>query len=804
MPRAPQGGSSEGAEGVVAALPKPRAGAVVCRDFHSQDEVILVNSKRQFLARGLSAIVPFSIRRWTIGGFLPLVNACNSGGEAGAEAAVVVPIVPVVPAPSPEVSGVLQFAGVYTMRAAPNDSPQSATVPFFGKHQSWAYSPVEKAAYIFGGDGGSDKRITNSSHGWHYGRLHLDSTPPLFDHFYPFLGIAGKVCPAGADCVPWVYDSKRNCFWQIGGFQWGITNEGWIGIPRSRGVWRFNPATVGFGEWIHVSPVDVPGSASEGMSAFYYPRLDMVIGLYDRRAWWYRCSDDSRGTVAVPMADGRDVGSYCAPGYDAAKDELLFVTPINGKVVAASLANFPTSVTTREVASVPTPGSAIHPDWSQLGAFPSLFIPLRRQFVLFYIDRIKIANVDTGVVTDGPAYRSQGAYINEAVYAPDLDAIVGTYKDSADVAVLKWSGGVDWLPPSGRVIGVGKNLLQGIDPDPTNVAVYRGRGNFGAIIGAWGGSAYASELGALGSILIHNGGDADYWGNQICRFDFSTLTWSRLSEPYSGMLGGSGYSNDPGYDHVKGLHAVGQPSVPHDYDSLQYIPPTSAHPEGILANVVRLYCYGPRSPVNSSYFDIATKRWSVADTATQRNIGTLNSVNSIHDPSRGRIWYRGDGNIDRVGYVDTATFDHGVVRIPGTLAQTYATSARDPKRDLWLSLGKIDDSGHMRFSGADLSNMAAGFTNIALTGDPLPLWDAGFDWCPALDCGFGYFSSDPQAVYRFTPAALAVPWTVTRIIMGGTTITGRSLPFSKWRWASKLGAFYLLTEYNQPVWVYRP
>lgn len=781
-----------------------------------------MNSKRKFLARGLGvAIVPVGIRRWAAGGLLPLMGACISEGESEAKPPAAAPAPPPEPppepppapapppepppAPPPQLSGELQFVGVYRMQAAPNDLPtnQHATVPFFGKHQSWAYSPIERAAYIFGGDGGSDRRSTNSSYGWHYGRLHLDSTPPVFDYFYPYLGIAGQVCPAGADCVPFVHDSKRNCFWQIGGFQWGVTNEAWIGIPKARGVWRLDPIARGHGKWTQVSAIDVPNSGAEGMSAFYYPRLDMVIGLYDGHAWWYRCSDDGRGTVAVPMADGRDAGRYCAPGYDATKDELLFVTPINGRIVAASLARFPASVTTREVARVPTPGSAIHPDWSQIGAFPSLFVPSRRQFVLFYTDRIKIANVDTGVVTDGPAYRAEGAYINEAIYAPDLDAIVGTYKDSSDVAVLKWSGG-DWLPLRGQVVGVGNNLLRDIDPDPRNVAAYSGKGGFAAIINAWGGSAYAPDLGALGSILLHNGGDADYWGNEICRFDFSTLTWSRLSEPYSGMQGGSNYINDPGYDSTKGLHSAGQPSVPHGYDSLQYVPPTAARPKGTLANVVRLYCYGPRSPVNSSYFDIAAGTWSVADTATQRNIGTLNSVNSVHDLSRGRIWYRGDGNIDRVGWVDTATFNHGVVRIPGTLAQTYATSARDPLRDRWMSLGRIDDNGNCRLSGADLSDMSRGFTNVALTGDPLPLWNSGFDWCPDLDCGFGYFSADPQAVYRFTPAALNAPWTVKRIVMGGTTIRGSSLPLSKWRWAGKLGAFYLLTEYNQPVWLYRP
>ena len=288
--------------------------------------------------------------------------------------------------------------------------------------------------------------------------------------------------------MPFTYDSKRNCFWQIGGFQW--EHHGRAVGRDTKGARRVSLRSgpePGFGEWTQVSAVDVPGSASEGMSAFYYPRLDIIIGFYADRAWWYGCADDSRGTVVVPMADGRDVSGYCAPGYDASKDELLFVTPANRKVVAAKLTTWPT-VTTRVVADLPYgPGSQLHPDWSQWGQMPSLFVPSRRTLALGYIDKWILVNVDTGVVTDGPAQDPAGYYINEAIYSPDLDAIVGTHKDSNKVSFLKWTGATV-LPatlPSGIVTAVGTNLLRDIDPDPSNKAVYYGKGGFANIIAAW-------------------------------------------------------------------------------------------------------------------------------------------------------------------------------------------------------------------------------------------------------------------------------------------------------------------------------
>jgi hypothetical protein len=679
--------------------------------------------------------------------------------------------------------------------------------PFFGKHQSWAYSPVEKAAYIFGGDGPGSSEF-------HFGRIKLGTTPPVFDHFHPYWGVAGQPVPAGYDCAPFCYDSKRNCFWQIGGYSAGGTT-GWVGVPFDNGLWRFDPVAGGFGTWSRVG-ASPSYTWDEGMSSLYYARTDHVVGLQGNKLWWYRPSDGVSSYIGMVLADNRDTGRYCAPAYDAVKDELLFVTPINGRLVAAKMSNFPASVTTREVAVVPKINSVLFPGWSQIGQFPTLFVPSRRVMVLFYIDGIKVVNVDTGAVTNGPAYRAPGtgAYINAAIYSPEIDAIAGTYKDSRDVTILNWGGAVvpppidpppidppppaGWFPASGQLVSVG-NTLQSIDPDPTNSKKYSGGGGASAILSAWGGSVYASEFGALGSILLWNGGDGDYWGNQVSRFDFESLKWYRMTEPTEAMTGN--VSADSGYDQTLGLHAPGQPAVPHGYDGLQYVPPSAAHPLGMLAASVRLYCYGPRSPARSAYFDIENRTWDVPPSA--RQTGALNCVTSIYDPVRNRIWYRGDGTTTKLGYVDLNSLVHSFVPIPGVTTNSYATSCYVPGRDLWLSLGKINDQGAIGLSAVDMTNPAGGSRNVSLNAQ-LPLWDASIDWCPGLDCAFVYSPSDRQACYKLTPGAINAAWLVTRIVMPGPAIPYANLPFSKWRWASKLGAFYLLTKSNAPVFVFKP
>ena len=201
------------------------------------------------------------------------------------------------PTPAPAATlGSLQLLGQYKMVAATND-PGAAT-PHWGKHMSIAYRPAEKAVYLFGGDGTSWQGVGNNSHCWHFGKLLLPSTvgtTPVFQHFFPYLGIAGQPVPAGYDCVPFVYDKSRDVFWQMGGFQWGITSEGWIGTPEAGGVWKFTQSGV-FGTWTHVTTNNVPSSGAEGMQAMYHALTDRIIGIREGIVWWYDCATGATGS----------------------------------------------------------------------------------------------------------------------------------------------------------------------------------------------------------------------------------------------------------------------------------------------------------------------------------------------------------------------------------------------------------------------------------------------------------------------------------------------------------------------------
>ena len=71
----------------------------------------------------------------------------------------------------------------------------------------------------------------------------------------------------------------------------------------------------------------------------------------------------------------------------------------------------------------------------------------------------------------------------------------------------------------------------------------------------WGGGAYDSNRKRL---LVHNGGHRDYAGNEIYGFDFTSLMWSRLTDPSP-----SDENNDETYSD-------GTPVAVHTYDGLDF------------------------------------------------------------------------------------------------------------------------------------------------------------------------------------------------------------------------------------------
>jgi hypothetical protein len=92
-----------------------------------------------------------------------------------------------------------------------------------------------------------------------------------------------------------------------------------------------------------------------------------------------------------------------------------------------------------------------------------------------------------------------------------------------------------WLPPAGeaRAIkasanGAPVNYLEDVIP-PVVSGVVANKSTYIRITRAWNSAAFAESIGTNGAMLVHGGGDGDYWGNEVYAFKFDERRWCRFS-----------------------------------------------------------------------------------------------------------------------------------------------------------------------------------------------------------------------------------------------------------------------------------
>ena len=77
-----------------------------------------------------------------------------------------------------------------------------------------------------------------------------------------------------------------------------------------------------------------------------------------------------------------------------------------------------------------------------------------------------------------------------------------------------------------------------------------GSRNGGSYFGNWCSGTYARHDGALGAMVFSNGGDADYWGNEVYKFSIDTRVWSRECARSAAMNGRTKAGDDPNFDET--------------------------------------------------------------------------------------------------------------------------------------------------------------------------------------------------------------------------------------------------------------
>lgn len=259
-----------------------------------------------------------------------------------------------------------------------------------------------------------------------------------------------------------------------------------------------------------------------------------------------------------------------------------------------------------------------------------------------------------------------------------------------------------------------------------------GQGNADGVFTAWGGAALATGQGSHGSFVHWNGGHTDYYGNEVYRFDLSTLTWSRLNEtspsPFSSTSWPDGLRND------------GNPAVPHTYYFVGY------RPNGNQFYTTRRETTnaGGGGVYKVSRFDLDTNTWT--NSTASNSLTNIDANGSAYDSSRDMIWLTTSNN----GF-DWASYN------PNTDAWTTYTGPSGayspgplvyvPTKDcmVFFAFGQSFEYGLDPASpNTQIVTLTTSGTPPSTNGGDMPCWSSNLG-------AIVYYPSRSSSIYLLTP-----------------------------------------------------
>lgn len=167
----------------------------------------------------------------------------------------------------------------------------------------------------------------------------------------------------------------------------------------------------------------------------------------------------------------------------------------------------------------------------------------------------------------------------------------------------------------------------------------------GAVLGAWNGGAFDAER---GEFRVHGGGHADYGGNEVYAFDFSTLQWTRETDPQPLTGPFMRDSDRNGVAEACPAPAAGPPAT-HTYQGFLYVPKIDRY---WLFGTVG-YCQAGMGAAVAWEYDANKKAWAPMPELDQfakfaRAIIDRNSGDVLIHGGRGTGWHEIDPTTRRI------------------------------------------------------------------------------------------------------------------------------------------------------------
>ena len=334
-------------------------------------------------------------------------------------------------------------------------------------------------------------------------------------------------------------------------------------------------------------------------------------------------------------------------------------------------------------------------------------------------------------------------------------------------------------------------------------------GDSTSVMGAWGGGAYDSKRHRL---LVWNGGDGDYAGNEIYYFSIDSLIWRRYTNPPTLAQDSSVYSydvaNNPASAFYKGYHAdVYGDSTPrsvHTYDGVDYLPVQDKF----------IKWGGSNYPTGGGHasvflFDFTTNTWTRKARPNITDTGLYIESMTGYDPVTGHWFATTNGNgvyeYDPAGNTWASRTNNSADSIGPSIGDL--TGVVDPVRRKFMVMGGYDGVTPRLYTW-DISktgNLAR--TLQACTGDTaiMLVRYPGLVYDPVADRIVAYGGG--KSVYVLNTST----WVWTRYANAATgsppqRLDGNGHPFgdmSKFQYIPERNLYIRVDNINNNVWVYK-
>jgi len=349
------------------------------------------------------------------------------------------------------------------------------------------------------------------------------------------------------------------------------------------------------------------------------------------------------------------------------------------------------------------------------------------------------------------------------------------------------------LPP-GHWYEAPNSKLESVDPCPSGRCSWSGIEGQAAVLDDWNGGAFATRYGTKGGYIVWGGGHRGYYGNEIYVFDIEQLKWVRVTEPVE----------NPVCNYNEGELQDGSPCSPHTYDYVDYHPgtnsfvklgSTSNHDEG-----------GGGSP-RVHLFSFDTGKWRRG--ARRPDFADQTGASSAYDPKRDVFWFLGPFNNWFSSYDPNANGGAGA----WTNHQRYnieidAVAAIDPERDLYVVVeGRVTKQVIV----FDLKRPGDRPVVVQTSGDRTIQNSKGhgFEWDPVSKAFVGWAGG--TSVYVLRPPSgdwRTGTWQWTRVDAAPTNKVNPGEPnrngtYSRWRYVPAYNVFVVVNRVDENVFFYR-